>query len=182
MASLLTLLLFLWLSSDNLLAFEAEYKCSSMLSLNDLPEVPFYLKLENAFVVNDSETVVNGTCQVDDVIVRDLSCMCGDKLIERQMAIQARLNKTCQHYNERIFGNSSPLGFCERSLTQLGKCVTFEPSQDVSVDGRVFTAESLRKKLRQINTILVGYFSVLDRTIVHVYLPSAEHRCQCLVS
>lgn len=179
MASLLTLLLFLLLCSKNLLAFEAKYNCSS---LNDVPEVPFYLKLEDAVIMNDSETVVNGTCQVDDVLVQDLSCMCGKKLIERQDANLACLNRTCQHYNERIFDNSSPLGFCERSLMQLGKCVTFEPSQNLMMDSHTFTKESLEEKRQQINTILVGYFGVLDRTIAHVYLPSAEHRCQCLVS
>ena len=182
MASLLTFLLFLSLSSKNLLAFEPEYNCSTVLSWNDLPEVPFYLKLEDAVTVNDSKAVVHGTCQVDDVLVQDLSCMCGDKLVERQEANLARLNKTCQHYNERIFNNNSPLGFCERSLMQLGRCVTFEPTQNVSVGSRAFTMESLKDKLQQINEILVGYFRVLDRTIVHVYLPSAEHRCQCLVS
>ena len=181
MASLLTLLLFLSLFSENLLGFEVEYECATELSMK-LPDVPFYLKLEDAVVVNDSKTVINETCQVDDVLVRDLSCMCGEKLTDRWEAIQTRLNRTCQFYNERMIKSNSPLDFCERSLTQLGKCVTFEPSQNVNVDNRAFTAESLRAKLQQIKKILDGYFSVLDRTIAHVYLPSAEHRCQCLVS
>ena len=179
-----TFILLIFASSRSLFAFETEHECATKLSVDDIPNDPFCLKLDDASTKSDnnSKTLDSGTCLVDDVHVKDLGCMCGDKLTNRQEAIRARMNATCQHYDERIVGNSSPLGFCERSLTQLGKCVTFEPSEGGCEDVNAYTRESLKEKLSQINKYLLGYFSVLERTIVRVYLPSAEHRCQCLVS
>ena len=164
-----------------LLASDPVYECASRLNTTDIPGGPFYLRLEAA---NESTSmpVSNGSCPIDDQRIQDLSCMCGEKLLRQQSEIQALFDESCEFYDEAIVGNASPLGFCERALKGTGRCVTFEPSQGTVSGVNEFTADSLGAKLDEINRILLGFKGVLDRTIVHVYLRSKGHRCQCLVS
>lgn len=159
---------------------QPEYECASELLHSDIPVGAFYLTLSPAAVVPENTTESEATCPTDDLRVKDLSCMCGHKLIKQQEAIQTRLNTSCEFYEEQISNHPSPLGFCERAIEQMGECVTFEPAPVGSTGA--FTNITLATKLREVNGILLGYFGVLDRTLVHVYLPSKEHRCQCLVS
>ena len=176
MSSILPLIILLSMTVERCtFAFQPRYECAN--DLQDVPAGPFYLRLVHAVKINVTN---EGSCPVDDLRIRDLGCMCGNRLLEQQEAIKNRLNNSCAYYNERTFGNPSPLGFCERALAQTGRCVTFEPTSSESM--YTFTNASLRAKLRQVNSVLSGYFNVLDRTIVNVYLASKGHKCQCLVS
>ena len=179
MASHIALLLVLSTATVSLLAFETQYECATNLSASDIPEGSFYLRLSHANVINVSLSDSNSTCPVDDQRVNNLDCMCGANLRNQQEDIRKRLNRTCKYYEEHTQQIPSPLGFCERSLTQLGRCVTFEPFPD---ENFTYNANSLRMKVREIDQILLGYFGILDRTLVGVYLRTEEHRCQCLVS
>lgn len=187
MASVITFILVFSTATIGLLAFEAQYKCPN-LGESDIPDGFFYLKLSDADPQINNDTAMSmddsSTCPVDDQRVTNLDCMCGQKLRDQQTAIQARLNHTCEYYEEHIRPvSTTPLGFCQRSLTRLGKCVTFEPSSDdTNSTTGVFNESSLRTKMDEINRILSGYFGVLDRTLVGVYIRSIGHRCQCLVS
>jgi hypothetical protein len=182
MASVRAFLLVLLTAVVSLLAFETEYECTSKLS--DIPKGSFYLRLSPATETNvsssNSTSTSSSTCRVDDQRVNNLDCMCGENLRNQQAAIQERLKRTCKYYMEHTEQISSPLGFCERSLTQLGECVTFE--QDNSTDVDLYNASSLRMDMHEIDQILSGYFSVIDRTLAGVYLRTEAHRCQCLVS
>lgn len=162
-----------------LLASDLVYECASRLNTTDIPDGPFYLRLDDA---NKSMRTRNESCPVDDQRIQDLSCMCGDKLLRQQNETQALFDESCEFYDEAIVGNTSPLGFCERALIGTGRCVTFEPSEGNVTGVDEFTADDLGAKLDEINRILLEFKGVLDRTIVHVYLRSKGHRCQCLVS
>lgn len=180
MALFIAFFLVLSTATVRLLAFKTQYKCATTLNFSDIPEDPFYLRLSDA-TESVSLSSSNSTCPVDDQRVNDLDCMCGENLRIQQDAIQKRLNSTCEFYDEHTHRQSSPLGFCERSLTQLGKCVNFESCPDNNFTTKYNNA-SLEAKINEIDKILSNYFSVLDRTLVGVYLRTKGHRCQCLVS
>lgn len=185
MASLIAFLLVLFTATVSLLAFETQYECTNKLNASDIPEGSFYLRLSPATVTNvSSGNSTSSTCPINDQRVKNPDCMCGENLRNQQRAIQERLERTCDYYEEHTEQISSPLGFCERSLSQLGRCVTFEPFPDgnsTDID-TTYSASSLRMSVGEIDRILSGYFGVLDRTLVGVYLRTEGHRCQCLVS
>lgn len=175
----LPLLTFSIVAGGGLFSFETQYECPELKPVDTMVDGFFYLKLFNA----DNSSSFNkssSTCSADDKRISDLSCMCGDNLREKRNRSMELLLSTCLHYKEDISNISSPLGFCERSLKQLGRCVAFEKDSDNVTD--VFNSSSLNVKLKEIEKIFTDYFNVLHRTIVRVYLPSEAHRCQCLVS
>ena len=181
MASVRAFLLVLSTAIVSLLAFETEYECTTKLS--DIPEGSFYLRLSPATVTNTSSSnssSMSSTCPGDDQRVTNLDCMCGDGLRNQQREIQERLERTCKYYEEHTDPISSPLGFCERALTQLGRCVTFEPFN--STDVELYNTSSLGMDVLKIDGIFSGYFGVVDRTLAGVYLRTEAHRCQCVVS
>ena len=180
MAYLAAFVFLLSASTIGLLALDPVYECPSQLNTTDVPiNGSFYLRLDEAINIT---TPYDGSCPIDDLRIQDLSCMCGAKLLDRQSDFQARFDNTCRFYDEAIDGNSSPLGFCERALMGTGRCVNFESSEGTVSNVTDYTRDSLEAKLNEINGILLGFKSVLDRTLVHVYLRSQGHRCQCLVS
>lgn len=184
MASVRSFLLVLSTAVVSLLAFETQYECTTELNASDIPEGSFYLRLSPATMTNTSSSnssSVSSTCPGDDQRVTNLDCMCGAGLRNQQREIQERLQRTCKYYEEHTEPISSPLGFCERALTQLGICMTFEPfPEDNSTD--LYDASSLEMDMREIDGILLGYFGIIDRTLAGVYLRTEAHRCQCLVS
>ena len=182
MALFIALLLIFSTAAVHLLAIETKYGCATSLSASDIPDGSFYLRLSDATQLTTASSSNSGnTCPYDDQQVKNLDCMCGENLLKQQEDIQDRLNRTCKYYEEHIGQISSPLGFCERSLIGLGRCVTFEPYPDDN-STIVYNVSSLMAKIKEIDRILLGYFGVLDRTLVGVYLRTEGHRCQCLVS
>lgn len=178
MALFVAFLLVLSTATVRLYAFETQYECATKLNASDIPDGSFYLRLYDA-TEDDTNVSPRGTCLVNDQQVKHLDCICGENLRNQQQEIQDRLNRTCEYYDEDVEQISSPLGFCERSLTRLGRCVTFEPYSDDN-STTVYNANSLMAKIKEIDRILLGYFGVLDRTLVGVYLRTEGHRCQCL--
>ena len=180
MASSIAFLLFLPTAAVGLLVFETKYKCVK-LNASDISEGTFYLKLSNAIEINNTNGSMGSSsiCRPEEQRISNLDCMCGENLRNQQTEIQDRLNNACKYYEEQT---SSPLQICEGALTRLGKCVTFESYSDDTNSTVVYNESSLMRIVNEINTILSGYFNILDRTLVGVYLPSEGHRCQCLVS
>ena len=138
----------------------------------------------------------SGSCTpgTDCVDCRDnprTKCMCGNVFLRNQSVEES--NETVAECNSILSSNSfltpEPLdslsvGLCEDVLNDLNYTVNVSVNGLMSPSSPVvaLTEEELSARIESIQRYLTQFILTLNRTIVGVYLRSAEQRCICMVS
>ena len=149
----------------------------------------FYLRLAK----NDDDTLdlTLQQCKKSECLRRgdhelgDIQCMCGDRYIEAER-VRAECgddgrNETAVEVLERQ-NLPEKLGICARAFAKLGYVVEAVKSNGSADDVRTYNDSELETKISEVTVFAREFWSLLDRTLVGVYLSSDQQRNICKVS